>query len=212
VLSSLRVPLGDFAAQGVDLSQLAELELRFGGPGKPATGSIELADVRFQESVTGPTVARDAMAADVAAKIVEDATRAPAGSVPDVVRIAAPAPAPAARKAAVCPTAALTSTRLRGRRLTLAGSAGGCASAVKTVIVRLYKPAGSRCRFARIDGTLGRALPCSSPVGLAARGTSRWTLKLSRKLAKGTYKVDLRAIDAAGRQRATAAVKTLRVR
>ncbi len=210
VLNSIRVPLTDFAAQGVDLAQLSKLELKFGGPGKPASGSIELADVRFQESVSGPTALRDQAAADVAAKLVEDAPRAAAGSVPDVVRVAAAAPAKAS--AALCPTATLKQTRLRARRLTLSGSAAGCGSALKTVIVRLYKPAGKRCRFARIDGTLGRAMPCSSSVGLAARGTSRWSLKLSRALAKGTYKVDVRAIDAAGRQRATAAVKTLRVR
>lgn len=215
VLNSLRVPLGDFAAQGVDLAKVAKLELRFGGPGKPSTGSIQLADVRFQESVTGPTALRDQMAAAVAAKIVESTPRAPAGSVPDVVPVAAATTATTAgtAKAARCPAARLTSTRLRGRRLALAGSATGCAGAVKVVVVRLYKPAGGgMCRFARIDGTLGKAKPCTSQVGLAARGTTRWTLKLSRALAKGTYRLDLRAIDAAGRQRATATAKTLRAR
>ncbi len=209
VLNSVRVPLGDFAVQGVDLTHVSKLELRFGGPGKPATGSIELADVRFQESVTGPTALRDQMAADIAARIVESAPRAAAGSVPDIVRVATPG---AKTAGAPCPTARVTLTRLKGRRLTVAGRAAGCASAVKTVVVRLYKRAGKGCRFARIDGTLGKALPCSSKVGLAARGTSRWTLRLSRALATGTYKLDLRAIDAAGRQRATTAVKTLRVR
>jgi hypothetical protein len=63
VLNQIRVPLSDFAAQGVDLSSLRKIELRFGGPGKPATGSIQIADVRFQESVNGPTVYTDKLAA-----------------------------------------------------------------------------------------------------------------------------------------------------
>ena len=208
VLNSVRVPLGDFAAQGVDLAHVIKLELRFGGAGKPATGSIELADVRFQESVTGPTALRDQMAADIAANAIAAAPRAPASAVPDVVRVATASATPAA----ACPRVTLRSTRLKGRRLSLIGSASGCASAVKAVVVSLYKPAGKGCRFVRIDGSLGKALPCSSRVGLAARGTSRWSLKLTRALAKGTYKVGLRAIDAAGRERATVTAKTLRVR
>lgn len=53
VLDQIRVPLADFADQGVDLSAVRRLELRFGEPGKPASGSIQLADVRFQEPVEG---------------------------------------------------------------------------------------------------------------------------------------------------------------
>ena len=55
----------DFAAQGVDLANLRKLELRFGGAGMPATGSIQLSDVRFQEAAAGPTVYTDKLA-DVA--------------------------------------------------------------------------------------------------------------------------------------------------
>ena len=58
----IRVPLGDFAAQGVDLASVRKLELRFGGAGQPATGSIQLADVRFQEAVGGPAVYTDKLA------------------------------------------------------------------------------------------------------------------------------------------------------
>ena len=38
VLNQIRVPLSDFAAQGVDLANVRKFELRFGGAGKPATG------------------------------------------------------------------------------------------------------------------------------------------------------------------------------
>lgn len=50
VLDQIRVPLAEFAEQGVDLTDLDALELRFGGEGLPQSGSIQVADVRFQES------------------------------------------------------------------------------------------------------------------------------------------------------------------
>lgn len=60
VLDQVRVPLEEFAAQGVDLTELDELELRFGGEGLPQSGSIQLADVRFQEAaVAEPLVLSD---------------------------------------------------------------------------------------------------------------------------------------------------------
>jgi large repetitive protein len=52
VLEQIRVPLSEFAAQGVDLSKLDAVELRFGEDGTPASGSIQLADLRFQESTS----------------------------------------------------------------------------------------------------------------------------------------------------------------
>ena len=55
VLEQIRVPLTEFAAQGVDLTSLASVQLKFGEEGTPASGSIELADVRFQESVATDT-------------------------------------------------------------------------------------------------------------------------------------------------------------
>ncbi|MCR1782855.1 hypothetical protein KVF89_09950 [Nocardioides carbamazepini] len=60
VLDQIRVPLTEFAAQGVDLSAIDTLELRFGGAGLPQSGSIQLADVRFQEAaVDAPLVLSD---------------------------------------------------------------------------------------------------------------------------------------------------------
>jgi len=59
ILDQIRVPLEDFAKQGVDLTKVRDLELRFGEAGKPQSGSIELADVRFQESVDGTDVLLD---------------------------------------------------------------------------------------------------------------------------------------------------------
>jgi hypothetical protein len=50
VLDQIRVPLSEFAAQGVDISSLDKVELRFGETGTPQSGSIQVADVRFQEA------------------------------------------------------------------------------------------------------------------------------------------------------------------
>ncbi|HVW47808.1 MAG TPA: Ig-like domain-containing protein [Solirubrobacterales bacterium] len=53
ILRDLRVPLAEFAEQGVNLASLRKLELRFGEPGMPSSGSIQLADVRFEQPATG---------------------------------------------------------------------------------------------------------------------------------------------------------------
>jgi hypothetical protein len=53
LLRDLRVPLEDFADQGVDLTELSDVELRFGGKGMPGSGSIQLADVRFEQPASG---------------------------------------------------------------------------------------------------------------------------------------------------------------
>jgi hypothetical protein len=53
ILRDLRVPLAEFAEQGVNLSSLSKLELRFGEPGMPSSGSIQLADVRFEQPASG---------------------------------------------------------------------------------------------------------------------------------------------------------------
>ncbi|MGA7397111.1 MAG: Ig-like domain-containing protein [Solirubrobacterales bacterium] len=59
VLDQIRVPLSVFEAQGVDISSLDELEFRFGEDGTPQSGSIQVADVRFQEADSEPLVLSD---------------------------------------------------------------------------------------------------------------------------------------------------------
>ncbi|MEU4564611.1 Ig-like domain-containing protein [Actinoplanes sp. NPDC023936] len=59
VLDQIRVPLREFAAQGVDVRSLSSLEFRFGGAGMPASGSIQMADVRFQEPASGKQIQSD---------------------------------------------------------------------------------------------------------------------------------------------------------
>jgi large repetitive protein len=52
VLEQIRVPLTEFTAQGVDISSLAQVGFEFGATGTPAEGSIQMSDVRFQETAT----------------------------------------------------------------------------------------------------------------------------------------------------------------
>lgn len=59
ILRDIRVPLSDLAEQGVDLSAVRKLELRFGEEGMPQSGSIQLADVSFQQAVGGSDVLLD---------------------------------------------------------------------------------------------------------------------------------------------------------
>ena len=75
VLDQIRVPLSEFAAQGVDISSLDELEFRFGEEGMPQTGSIQLADVRFQEAaVTEPLILSDGVTPNAGAGFGPPAT------------------------------------------------------------------------------------------------------------------------------------------
>jgi hypothetical protein len=59
VLDQIRVPLSEFAAQGVDIKSLSKLEFRFGVGDMPKSGSIDLADVRFQENRAGSQILSD---------------------------------------------------------------------------------------------------------------------------------------------------------
>jgi len=75
VLEQIRVPLAEFTAQGVDVSSLAKLELRFGVDGTPESGSIQLADVRFQEAATAaPMILSDGTAKNAGAGFGEPAS------------------------------------------------------------------------------------------------------------------------------------------
>jgi len=68
ILDQIRVPLSVFEDQGVDIGSLDKLELRFGEDGMPQTGSIQLADIRFQEAdVAEPLILSDGVEPDAGA-------------------------------------------------------------------------------------------------------------------------------------------------
>ncbi|AGL19108.1 Ig-like domain-containing protein [Actinoplanes sp. N902-109] len=59
VLDQIRVPLSEFARQGLELTGVSRMELRFGVGDLPKSGSIQLADVRFQENSAGTQIMSD---------------------------------------------------------------------------------------------------------------------------------------------------------
>jgi hypothetical protein len=182
VLNAIRVPLGDFAAQGVDLANLRKLELRFGGPGKPATGSIQLSDVRFQEAVGGSVVYTDKLAdvpptAPPAAGGVVAASGESAAAEAASVRGAAAARTGEAPQTAALPGATacakpttLASAKTKGRTLTLKGTTG-CAR-VHVTVAKVGKASSRKALRATVKGVA-------------------WTA--STKLAKGRYAVTVGA-------------------
>ncbi|MEV4420201.1 Ig-like domain-containing protein [Patulibacter sp. NPDC049589] len=234
LLHQIRVPLGDFAAQGVDLKTVRKVELRFGEAGKPAQGSVQIADVRFQEAAAGTDVLVDDHAADgpatgpvtsgpdPAAVLAAAKRAAPSPALPDVIGVSG---ATTVTKTGACldrtaPRTSGVKVALKGRKLTVSGKASdvGCVTKtrsaakgkVKSVQVSLFKAAGKSARFVRGNGKLSKPLPASSVVGLVAKGTSSWTLKPSGKLAKGRYTMKIRAYDAAGNVRTRTRTVTVR--
>jgi hypothetical protein len=59
ILRENRIPVSDFTVQGLDATTVRSIQFSFGGSGMPQSGSIQLADVRFQEAVGGSTVFAD---------------------------------------------------------------------------------------------------------------------------------------------------------
>jgi pseudomonalisin len=97
-----------------------------------------------------------------------------------------------------------TSLRATRRRLVLAGSARdrGCgtsgAGKVKRVRVAVARVTGKRCRFIALRAGFSKPRSCKSAGYLVARGTTKWKLRLRRRLPAGTYRAYVRATDSAG--------------
>ncbi|MEN0015092.1 MAG: alpha/beta hydrolase, partial [Solirubrobacteraceae bacterium] len=207
ILNQVRVPLADFAAQGLDLTSVRKIAFVFGGTGFPATGSIQLADIRFQESVDGPTALTARAGSAEAATVIADTPRAAASpSNPGPVLIGASAKV--ATTATACtdeaaPVAKLVKKTVKGGKLTVKGTAvdAGCSSAkgtVKTVQLVLARRSGKTVRYVQASGKLSKAMPTSlAPTTLVAKGTSTWSLT-TKKLAKGSYSLSILSIDGAG--------------
>lgn len=96
-------------------------------------------------------------------------------------------------------------TAKASRKLRLKGTASdrGCgkqgAGKVKRVTVSIARATGKRCRYLQADGKLARKkTSCLRTRYVAAKGTTRWSFTAKRKLPKGSYKIWVRAVDAAG--------------
>jgi hypothetical protein len=80
-------------------------------------------------------------------------------------------------------------------------------SSVTKVEIAVVKGKGSSCQSMTAKGSFAKS-KCTSPKFLAAKGTSKWSYKLKKKLKKGSYVVYARATDdGGGAQTSKSAVK-----
>jgi len=107
------------------------------------------------------------------------------------------------------PYSRITRRRTHASRhgVTVSGTAGEhrCAAAAAAtrrrqrlahVHVMIYRAAAhGRCRFVERSGALSRPRSCRRPVEFLARGTSRWSLRLTIALASGRYVIRSDAVD-----------------
>jgi hypothetical protein len=76
---------------------------------------------------------------------------------------------------------------------------GGVKGRVKTVLVSVAKVrGGGGCRFLQANGTFTKARSCRRAVLLPAKGTSKWRFSFHKRLPRGSYRLVVRAKDAAG--------------
>ncbi|MEA2409640.1 MAG: hypothetical protein QOC77_201 [Thermoleophilaceae bacterium] len=89
--------------------------------------------------------------------------------------------------------------RASRRRFSARGSARdrGCAG-LRAVLVSVRAVHRGRCRFLAANGRLGRARSCARPLRLRTRGTRSWKLQLKVHLPRGSYRLQVRAVDRRG--------------
>ena len=201
ILDQFRAPLSTFAADGVDISDLDRVELRFGGEGVNATGAIQFADLAFQEQPTvlsSPKAATSPLPTDPPIPAVD-------GFITGAPRLAT--------ASGVCVDHAKPSIRISslsgGRHLSIAGRAfdNGCAASssrkakagkVARVQVAVIKKAGKRCRFLTADGALLKPVTCAIPASIVASGKRHWKVHPRHRVPPGHYVVVAVAIDDVG--------------
>lgn len=205
VLNGIRIPLTAF--DGVDLTKVAAIELGFGT--RTASGSIQLADIGFQEDAV-PVIDEE-----------EPSVVLPPDGPPSVAPgpVLAPTPAQVTALSTACldktaPTTSLGRMAIRNGRLTVSGVAAdaGCAGGVDKTLVSIYRKAGGRCSYVTSTGRLGKPAACRALSGVLAKGRNAWSLSLPAKaLKKGSYSVKISTFDKAGNVKSLRLL-TLRVR
>jgi hypothetical protein len=80
------------------------------------------------------------------------------------------------------------------------GTASDDGGVAKVEVGIITKPKGGKCKELTSSGKFAASKGnCNAPVTfLAAAGTTKWTFKLKKKLAKGSYILFVRAVDNAG--------------
>ncbi|MDW5592735.1 hypothetical protein VSS74_00200 [Conexibacter stalactiti] len=209
VLNGIRIPLTVFA--GVDLTKVTTVELGFGR--RTPTGSIQLADVMFQEAPTGRAVSPDG---EDYGSDVEEVVPAPDGppSTPPGPIVDPPKVAVSATAKEVCldtskPLVSVKKVATSRKQLVIAGSASdsGCAEAkgaaaggVERTLVQVFRLASARkARFVTARGKLSKPLPLAEGIAISAKGTGAWSVAVPKaKLPKGAYRVRVSTIDRSG--------------
>ncbi|MEA2271752.1 MAG: hypothetical protein QOI98_460 [Solirubrobacteraceae bacterium] len=109
------------------------------------------------------------------------------------------APGVGIEPATVPPTIKITSPKKSVKAAKFKSIAGTAAddTAVSKVEVAVLSGKGSSCKSMTSSGSFAKA-KCAEPKFLAAKGTTKWSYKLKRKLKKGTYVVLVKATDDTG--------------
>jgi hypothetical protein len=110
---------------------------------------------------------------------------------------AGPAP-PAAANAAPKPLIGSPKSKKVSRKK-LKGFSGTASDdkGVSKIEVALFQTKGSKCKALTAKGTF-KSAPCDTPLYLAAKGTTKWSFKLKKKVPKGKYLLVARATDTDG--------------
>jgi hypothetical protein len=103
--------------------------------------------------------------------------------------------------ATVAPTIKIASPKAKktvksSRFKSISGTAADDGSVAK-VEVAVLTGKGSKCKALNSKGSFSKA-KCAAPPFLAAKGTTKWSYKLKKKLKKGTYVVLVKATDDTG--------------
>jgi hypothetical protein len=95
-------------------------------------------------------------------------------------------------------------SRFTRKGVTLKGTARdkGCgkngAGKVVRVSLAVSRRVGKKCQWLQPNGKFSKTGSCTKKTYVQAKGTSKWTFKVKARLAKGTYAVVPRAVDAVG--------------
>lgn len=128
-----------------------------------------------------------------------------------VAPVAPVAEAPAPNAAPTAKASVRSSNRSKSLR-SLRGSAADTDGTVSKVEIALVSKKGSKCKQMTSRGSFKRS-SCSKPTTwLTAKGTDRWSYKLRKRLAKGSYVVFVRATDDKGAVSEKPARRSFRVK
>jgi hypothetical protein len=107
-------------------------------------------------------------------------------------------------EATIAPTVKISSPKKSVKSSKFKSISGTAAddTAVSKVEVAVLTGKGSSCKSMTSKGSFTKA-KCAAPKFLAAKGTTKWSLKLKKKLKKGSYVILVKATDDSGNSSTT---------